>query len=79
MNKKLIEEFPFLNELVSLKKIVWINENIKACKTKLADLENIYFEPSALAGIYGPVLMRQDEKFLEYIRKINVDNCTQLV
>lgn len=31
--------------------------------SQLADAEDIYLEPSALAGMYGPVLMEKDEAF----------------
>lgn len=33
----------------------------------LADSEGIYLEPSALAGMYGPVLMETRPEFKEYI------------
>lgn len=41
----------------------------------LADSENIYLEPSALAGMYGPVLMRKSEEFAAFGAK----KCTHIV
>ena len=43
---------------------------------QLADSEGIYLEPSALAGMYGPVLMQKEEAFAPY-REIG--NTTHLV
>ncbi len=43
---------------------------------KLADTENIYLEPSALAGMLGPVLVNNNEEFSDY-RKLN--NCAHIV
>lgn len=34
--------------------------------TQLADAEKVYLEPSALAGMYGPVLMEKAPEFQEY-------------
>ena len=37
--------------------------------TQLADAEGIYLEPSALAGMYGPVLTQKDPRFGEFAGK----------
>ena len=42
----------------------------------LADAENIYLEPSALAGMYGPVLLKSNSEFAEYDK---LNNCTHIV
>jgi D-serine dehydratase len=34
--------------------------------SQLADAEGIELEPSALAGMYGPVLMEKDEAFAAF-------------
>ena len=34
--------------------------------TQLADSEGIFLEPSALAGMYGPVCMQTDAAFREF-------------
>ncbi|WP_428769625.1 D-serine ammonia-lyase [Treponema sp. HNW] len=51
--------------------------------TALADAENIYLEPSALAGMYGPVLLEKSFDFRNYIKKENLDSSmmhsTQLI
>ena len=44
--------------------------------TQLADSENVYLEPSALAGMYGPVLMEKTPEFQEYR---GIKNATHLV
>lgn len=43
---------------------------------QLADCEGIYLEPSALAGMYGPVLMQQAPAFAEYR---GIESATHLV
>ena len=49
----------------------------------LAETEDIRLEPSALAGMYGPVLTAKDERFSEYLKKEgiagSVKNGIQLV
>lgn len=51
--------------------------------TALADAENIYLEPSALAGMYGPVLLEKSFDFRNYIKKEYLDSSmmhsTQLI
>ena len=42
----------------------------------LADAEQIYLEPSALAGMYGPVLVASDAAFARYGQ---YENCTHIV
>ena len=42
----------------------------------LADTENIYLEPSALAGMYGAVLAKSNGEFAEYGK---LENCTHIV
>lgn len=44
--------------------------------SQLADTEGIWLEPSALAGMYGPVLMQTTDAFREYR---DVENATHLV
>jgi D-serine dehydratase len=44
--------------------------------SQLADTEGIWLEPSALAGMYGPVLMQTADAFREYR---DVENATHLV
>ena len=44
--------------------------------TMLADAENIYLEPSALAGMYGPVLVASDPAFARYAQ---YQDCTHIV
>ena len=44
--------------------------------TQLADAEDIRLEPSALAGMYGPVLMERESVFAEYR---GLTNATHLV
>ncbi len=44
--------------------------------THLADTEGIYLEPSALAGMYGPILMETAEVFQQYRGN---DNATHIV
>lgn len=49
----------------------------------LSDSENIFLEPSALAGMFGPVLLAKDEKMQVYIKSENIadylKNSIQLV
>ncbi len=42
----------------------------------LADTENIYLEPSALAGMYGAILLKNNAEFAEYGE---LSNCTHIV
>ena len=42
----------------------------------LADAEHIYLEPSALAGMYGPVLVKEDARFAAYGA---FESCTHVV
>ena len=42
----------------------------------LADTENIYLEPSALAGMYGAVLLKTNPEFADFGR---LENCTHIV
>ena len=42
----------------------------------LADAEKIFLEPSALAGMYGPVLVEKADAFTEYH---GVKNATHVV
>ena len=44
--------------------------------TMLADAEQIYLEPSALAGMYGPVLVASDAAFARYGQ---YEDCTHIV
>ena len=44
--------------------------------TQLADSEDVYLEPSALAGMYGPVLVEKAQAFREYR---GIKNATHLV
>jgi D-serine dehydratase len=43
---------------------------------KLADTENIYLEPSALAGMYGSILLKINSEFAEFGK---IENCTHIV
>lgn len=43
---------------------------------QLADAEGIYLEPSALAGMYGPVLMKKDKAFASFRE---IENAVHLV
>lgn len=42
----------------------------------LADTENIYLEPSALAGMYGAVLLKTNPEFADFGK---LENCTHIV
>jgi D-serine dehydratase len=42
----------------------------------LADTENIYLEPSALAGMYGAVLLKTNSEFADFGR---LESCTHIV
>ena len=44
--------------------------------SQLADTENIYLEPSALAGMYGPILMEKDHAFASFR---GIENAVHLV
>ena len=51
---------------------------------QLADMENLRLEPSALAGMYGPVLLASDPVFAAYPRQASMDdaalqNATHLI
>ncbi|MBR2366392.1 MAG: D-serine ammonia-lyase [Oscillospiraceae bacterium] len=52
------------------------DERMHRMLTQLADAEDIWLEPSALAGMYGPVLLQTDPEYAEYR---NADNATHLV
>ncbi|HIT64460.1 MAG TPA: D-serine ammonia-lyase [Candidatus Ventrimonas merdavium] len=41
--------------------------------SQLADTEGLYLEPSALAGMYGPLLLTRSPAFQEYIRQSDPD------
>ena len=49
----------------------------------MADSENIFLEPSALAGMYGPLLESRFQAFREYLKKEGLEETkargTQLV
>ena len=62
---------PFLSGCYTL-----TDERMFRMLTQLADTEDIYLEPSALAGMYGPVLMEKEEIFREYR---NLSHATHLV
>ncbi len=52
------------------------DERMYALLAQLADSEGIFLEPSALAGMYGPVLTEKIEEFAEFKLK---NNATHLV
>lgn len=60
---------PFMSGCYSL-----TDERMYRMLTQLADSENIYLEPSALAGMYGPVLMEKRADFREYIKKEGLED-----
>lgn len=66
---RLIE--PFLSGCYTL-----TDERMYRLLAQLADSENIYLEPSALAGMYGPVLTQTTSEFSEYCA---LKNATHLV
>ena len=53
---------PFMSGCYSLK-----DERMYRLLAELADSENIYLEPSALAGMYGPVLTQKSAAIQKYI------------
>lgn len=70
---------PFMSGCYSLS-----DERMFSLLKKLADSENIFLEPSALAGMYGPVLISKDEILSNYpekagITKAALKNTTHLV
>lgn len=69
---------PFMSGCYSL-----TDERMYKMLAQLADSEDIYLEPSALAGMYGPVLLDKLPAFREYLEHegLNgaVQNSTQLV
>lgn len=52
------------------------DERMYKLLAKLADTENIYLEPSALAGMYGAVLLKTNDEFFEFGK---LENCTHIV
>lgn len=52
------------------------DERMHRMLTQLADAEDIWLEPSALAGMYGPVLLQTAPEYAEYR---NAKNATHLV
>lgn len=67
---------PFLSGLYTI-----TDERMYQLLTKLADSEGIYLEPSALAGMQGPVHLAQDEACKAYIshKHLNMSNAHHLV
>ncbi len=67
---------PFMSGCYSLH-----DERMFRMLTQLADTENIYLEPSALAGMYGPVLTEQALPLQKYLKneKILPKSITHLV
>lgn len=67
---------PFLSGLYTI-----TDERMYWLLTKLADSEGIYLEPSALAGMQGPVHLAQDEVCKAYIsrKQLNMSNAHHLV
>lgn len=69
---------PFMSGCYSL-----TDERMYRMLAQLADSEGIYLEPSALAGMYGPVLLEKRPDFRDYIEREGlseaIDNSTQLV
>ena len=52
------------------------DERMYKMLAKLADTENIYLEPSALAGMYGSILLKINSEFAEFGK---IENCTHIV
>ncbi len=52
------------------------DERMYKLLAKLADTEHIYLEPSALAGMPGPVLVNSNKEFSDYGK---LENCTHVV
>ena len=69
---------PFMSGCYSL-----TDEHMYRMLSQLADSEGIFLEPSALAGMYGPVLSEKSESFRRYIRDAGLrevmQNATHLV
>ena len=69
---------PFMSGCYSL-----MDERMYRMLAQLADSEGIYLEPSALAGMYGPVLLERHPAFREYLKKEGLEkavhNSIQLV
>lgn len=69
---------PFMSGCYSLS-----DERMYRMLAALADCENIYLEPSALAGMYGPVLLEKLPEFQAYLEKEGLEaavaDSTQLV
>lgn len=69
---------PFMSGCYSL-----TDERMYRMLAQLADSEGIYLEPSALAGMYGPVLLEKLPAFREYLEHEGLDlampDSTQLV
>ena len=55
---------PFMSGCYSL-----TDERMYRMLAQLADSENIYLEPSALAGMYGPILLEKLPAFREYVER----------
>ena len=55
---------PFISGCYSLS-----DERMYSLLAKLADAEDIFLEPSALAGMYGPVLTQTSEAVAGYVEK----------
>lgn len=55
------------------------DENMYRYLTKLADLENIYLEPSALAGFKGIEFIEKDKAYLKNLGVENTKNITHIV
>jgi len=60
---------PFMSGCYSL-----TDEHMYRLLSQLADTEDIYLEPSALAGMYGPVLTEKALEFKEYIRSQGLED-----
>lgn len=52
------------------------DERMYKMLAKLADTENIYLEPSALAGMYGSILLKSNSEFAEFGK---IENCAHIV
>ncbi|MBE6884208.1 MAG: D-serine ammonia-lyase [Ruminococcaceae bacterium] len=57
---------PFISGCYSLS-----DERMYYMLAQLADSEGIYLEPSALAGMYGPILTERDPLFSQYIKQLS--------
>lgn len=55
------------------------DENLYRYLAQLADLENIYLEPSALAGFRGIKLIEKDEEYLKKLGIKDIKNITHIV